>query len=76
MAELVEDVKNSGKVIPSMDFPQIINEHVDEYSGVSLFAMAFPWLFPGGVGDFVDDSGKDIQQIHIWLERLMRYKDY
>ena len=75
IAELVKAVKKSGKVIHSMEFPQIKEEALDEYSGVALFAGASPWLFPGGVGDVVDDSGEDTQKNHTWLERLIRYQD-
>ena len=72
---IVQAMNKSGKVIPSMDFPQIKEDPVDEYSGVALFAGTFPWLFPGGVGDIVDECGHDKQNINYWLERLIRYKD-
>ena len=76
VSELIRAVKKSGQTIPNMDFPQIKLDPIDEYSGISLFCGAFPWLFPGGVGDVIDDSGEQKQDLNRWLERLMRYKDY
>ena len=46
--------RKSGQKIPSLDFLQISEEPIHEYDGSSIFAHAFPWLFPGGVGDFYD----------------------
>ena len=59
-----------------MDFPQIEDEPADEYSNESLFAGIFPWLFPGGIGDINDSHLAHKPKNHIWLERLIRYKDY
>ena len=72
-------VKMTGKTIPSMDFPQIRDEPINEYITKHFVAGVFPWLFPGGVGDLsLKDCTNDCINtdcIHIWLERLMRYKD-
>jgi len=39
-----------------------------------VFINAFPWLFPGGVGD-VWDPKRGRQNIRHWLQRLLSYKD-
>ena len=44
----------SGTKIPSLDFPLVNEEPINEYEGKPLFAGAFPWLFPGGLGDITD----------------------
>lgn len=76
VAQLVKAVKESGKTIPIMDFPQIEDEPADEYNTHCLFAGIFPWLLVGGIGDINDQHLSKKPQTHIWLERLMRYKDY
>ena len=43
--ELKKALHDRGVTIPSMDFPLIKQDPIDEYSGTSLFAGAFPWLF-------------------------------
>ena len=58
-----------------MDFPQVKGDPLDEYSDLKLFAGAFPWLFPGGIGDWVDNYTNESTRIDICLERLIRYED-
>ena len=45
---------------------------ISEYGAKCIFAMAFPWLFPGGVGDVKHFPSKDMKA---WGEMLLRYKD-
>ena len=63
------------KSIPSLDFPQLDEEPINEYDGIPLFTSAFPWLFPGGVGDIYDTDNGETKNVHLWLEALMRHKD-
>jgi hypothetical protein len=44
---------------------------INEYSSTRIFARAFPWLFPGGLGDVKDFPG-DIKK---WGEYLLYYED-
>jgi hypothetical protein len=44
---------------------------INEYGSTKIFARAFPWLFPGGIGD-VKDCGDDLQK---WGQRLLYYED-
>jgi len=36
---------------PVLQFPTVSKEPEDEYDGIPIFSNAFPWLFPGGIGD-------------------------
>ena len=36
----------------TIEFPYASPIPIDEYEDNSLFTRAFPWLFPGGLGDF------------------------
>jgi hypothetical protein len=56
-------------------WPLIDNAALSEYDPPSsIFSMAFPWLFPGGVGDFTY-----IREIKIsvqnWAKIVLPYKD-
>jgi hypothetical protein len=44
----------------------------DEYKTAKLFAKAYPWLFPGGMGDLDDFPGGDCRK---WGRHLIHYKD-
>ncbi len=45
--------------IDTMSWPSISTNPVCEYQQhSSIFSLAFPWLFPGGVGDFYDNHGE------------------
>ena len=41
------------------DFPEEKKQPVNEYGSYRIFANAFPWLFPGGIGDVKDFGGKE-----------------
>jgi len=41
------------------DFPEEKKQPVNEFGSYRIFANAFPWLFPGGIGDVKDFSGKE-----------------
>ena len=60
------------KTIP---FPYISPDPINEYDpSKKLFCDAFPWLFPGGFGDYNDFSPRN-QHIKDWLENLILYQD-
>ena len=56
---------------------------ISEYDPTKkIFSCAYPWLFPGGLGDVFDDKwgGLDdrpgpIQNLRSWAKHLMRYYD-
>ena len=48
---------------------------ISEYSNVRIFTNGFPWLFPGGIGDFRDlDRESDIDVAN-WAQHLLRQTD-
>jgi hypothetical protein len=56
----------------SINWPAFSEERISEYSNKRVFCMIFPWLYPGGNGDFNEDRKIDIsvkywasQQLHL-----------
>ena len=59
----------------SLDFPYVSETPVSEYdTTIKLFCKAFPWLYPGGQGDF-NDYTESPEDIDTWMERLLYYFD-
>ena len=40
-----------------------------------MFVNAFPWLFPGGIGDVYDPVRGKVKDIHQWAKHMVRYQD-
>ena len=57
-----------------IDWPYVTDVAVSEYSVENLFPKAFPWLFPGGVGDFLDYRFKSLD-VSQWAKQLLLYED-
>ena len=73
LKELQESIsKSPAKRHMTICWPKTSEVPVSEYSSKKLFAMAYPWLFPGGVGDVTDFPTDDIGK---WGEMLFRHKD-
>ena len=72
-AALREAVKASAnKKLLSVDWPSKSSKPVDEYDeNVRLFVGAFPWLFPGGIGDPKDYPGT----LKEWGKHMLYYQD-
>ena len=51
--------------------PTPINEYDQENS---LFTRAFPWLFPGGIGDFGQFRDKKMN-VADWARNMLYYQD-
>lgn len=70
--ELQQCVKDSpNKKTITVDWPDIADTAVNEYGDRRLFVHAFPWLFPGGLGDVYDsplNSGA-------WGKQMLYYRD-
>ena len=61
--------------ITTMDWPQSSSSPLSECSGMKIFANAFPWLFPGGIGDVVE-PGRTTQIKHAnWGKQMLFQKD-
>ena len=56
-------------------WPFVSEEPINEYDeDERLFCKAFPWLFPGGVGD-INDYRENKMHPGDWAENLLLYKD-
>jgi len=64
----------NGKVTPRVSWPVRDVKPVSEYSDEQIFCLAFPWLFPGGVGDINDPRLHEID-ISDWAQNLLYYED-
>lgn len=60
-----------GKKSCILNWPSVGDTPVNEYSETKIFALAFPWLFPGGEGD-VNDYPGDITE---WGKNMLFYQD-
>jgi hypothetical protein len=71
--EIKKSMRENGQEIPQMDYPQIGEEPVDEYNYPHMFADAYPWLFPGGIGDGpLGQSGGILTR---WAQMIIHYED-
>jgi hypothetical protein len=60
----------------TMEFPKVLPEAVNEYDdSLRIFCLAFPWLFPGGVGDWADVPTAEDMKVEDWARRLVHYED-
>ena len=59
----------------TFQFPTVNKVAVTEYDkNIRIWSLAFPWLFPGGMGGF--DNGSCIhKKIDAWMENLVYYED-
>ena len=62
---------SSNKKGINVSWPAISEQAVNEYSDTKIFARAFPWLFPGGLGDPIDYP----QSIGDWGAQMLFYQD-
>jgi Helitron helicase-like domain at N-terminus len=70
--EILEVVDTSArKKEISVKWPSMGPVAISEYGTARIFARAFPWLFPGGLGD-VKDFPEDISK---WGRNLLQYED-
>ena len=56
----------------TVDWPAVAGVPVSEYGDTRIFALAFPWLFPGGEGDVKEaEEGQEAA----WGKRMLYYED-
>jgi hypothetical protein len=59
----------------TVQFPYVVPDPIDEYDdSIKIFCKAFPWLFPGGRGDFNEFNDQKITLTN-WIKRLLQYQD-
>jgi hypothetical protein len=56
-------------------FPTVSPQPQSEYNGFPIFSNAYPWLFPGGVGDLDQDNIQTKGYVSKWLKNLIFYYD-
>ncbi len=74
----VENVKQTNEretECPIIQFPAISKVPEDEYDGLPIFSNAFPWLFPGGIGDINCNKKKEYGYIQKWASTMVHYFD-
>jgi hypothetical protein len=60
----------------TISFPIVSPEAVDEYdTSFRIFCLAFPWLFPGGIGDWCDVPTTEGIKVDDWAKALLLYYD-
>jgi hypothetical protein len=57
-----------------IQFPYRQEQAVNEFYNDPIFCKAFPWLFPGGIGDITQKSEESLD-ISKWMRKLMLYED-
>ena len=73
--ETLREAYQSNNTSTSIDFPFVETKAVNEYDKTSkLFCKAFPWLFPGGQGDF-NDYSEVKETVDQWMKRLLYFQD-
>jgi len=71
--ELLESIsKSANKDQITVDWPAISSDAVSEYGDKRIFVNAFPWLFPGGIGDIKDFPSKNLSD---WGKMMLYYED-
>jgi len=68
--ESIAKSKNKKDIV--VDWPCISDKAVSEFGDTRIFVNAFPWLFPGGIGDAKDWPNKNLNQ---WGKQLLYYED-
>ena len=70
--ELLQEVNKSNKKDSiRVKWPATGPVAISEYSTTRIFTRAFPWLFPGGIGDIKDFNG----DVNKWGENMLLYED-
>ncbi len=57
-----------------MSWPTRDVKPTNDFSDKQIFCKAFPWLFPGGIGD-INDIRKTALTEADWAENLLHYED-
>lgn len=60
----------------TMKFPEVGSEAIDEYDdSLRIFCLAFPWLYPGGTGDWADVKSTEGLSVEEWAKKLLYFED-
>ena len=64
----------NGKTTPRINWPIRELKPISEYEDTKIFCLAFPWLFPGGIGDIKESRTHEVDMSE-WAQNLLYYKD-
>jgi hypothetical protein len=75
-SKIMKEIDNNKhlKISPRFAWPTRSVKPISEYSTEKLFCMAFPWLFPGGIGDINEPRLHPIY-VSDWAQNLLYYED-
>ena len=59
----------------TIKFPTVSEQPQSEFNGLPIFSNAYPWLFPGGVGDLDNHNMQERGYVSKWLKTLILYYD-
>ncbi len=72
----IDNTEHNSPVPNTMEFPEVGTEAISEYDDdYRIFCCAFPWLFPGGVGDWADIPETEDTTVEEWAKYLLMYED-
>jgi hypothetical protein len=71
----INDSHSLEKENPVLQFPVVSVIPEDEYDGIPIFSNAFPWLFPGGIGDINCSKKKENGYVQKWCSTMVHYFD-
>ena len=72
--EIAEAIEAAGNGDIVLNWPSIDDKAVSELTDDKIFPLAFPWLFPGGIGDIKDFRERNLSAME-WAKRLVMYED-
>ena len=76
-AHVIDSIKSSLNKTDSatIDFPYVSSEAANKHDDdLEIFSLGFPWLFPGGTGDFKALTRYPVS-FEIWMKTLLRFED-
>ena len=73
IAATLESAGKNGDIV--LNWPSIKEKAISELTDTKIFTLAFPWLFPGGVGDVKDVMKGHKATVAEWAKRLIMYED-
>ncbi len=75
IGKYLENMVVENNAFDAMKWPKISSDPLNEYEfKCNVFSLAFPWLFPGGYGDFCDER-KETISVNEWCKRMIYYFD-
>lgn len=68
-------ITNSRLTLLTIKHSLLCNDNSEFDSTEQIFVNAYPWLFPGGIGDIYDNKRGKVRDVSLWAKHLIRYHD-